>query len=429
MFGRKETTAEKVAGQLGVIEKVRAANSRYQNPYSTTLDEPEKKIFLNNRADQIDYFMRKPKYRGFCYYYTKNDDNKPIDLSESVKRLSLEEFGIDGYCTEDAKKIAKETVDNITGDFFIRKPALSKKSTRIGSFFAWAAVTAAAVGVSFAAEGAAHHSKVLPTNQKPLTTITVAAGAFLSPVVQYSIAAGQGAIHLGLAGATAAVAGGLFKKARGKNGLLDPQELSTALANFYLSSDSAGDNTKFVTAGRQVIRNLFSVTGVNTIAELLASAKFIKELSLDPDLAPQNPEYLNLAEQIRIATVNALTCLLCLENQHLSSFLKDIVGTNAAGYRNMILEAAEGIPEVEEWLSVNLCANNSDTWSSIKAAIQEGNQLSEAQRTCLLMLPTKGGLQYSPGLAVDLLPLGNGQPPVRSAISPAAVAAASRSPR
>ena len=42
MFGRKKTTAERVAGQLGLIEKVRAANSLYQNPYSTTLDEPEK---------------------------------------------------------------------------------------------------------------------------------------------------------------------------------------------------------------------------------------------------------------------------------------------------------------------------------------------------------------------------------------------------
>jgi hypothetical protein len=184
-----------------------------------------------------------------------------------------------------------------------------------------------------------------------------------------------------------------------------------------------------VEAGRQVIRDLFNVTGDNTTADLVASAKSMNAFSLDPDFAPQNPEYLRLAEQIRIAAVNALTCLLCLENQHLSSFLKDIVGTNAAEYQEMILIAAEEIPEVEEWLSVNLCANNSDTWLSIKAAIQEGAKLSEAQKKCLLMLPTKGGLQYSTGLAVDLLGSDNVQPPVRSAITPATVTAASRSPR
>jgi hypothetical protein len=95
----------------------------------------------------------------------------------------------------------------------------------------------------------------------------------------------------------------------------------------------------------------------------------------------------------------------------------------------MVLKAADNIPEVDKWLSVNLCANNPETWSSIKKAIQEGTKLSEAQKKCLSMLPSEGGLQYSPGLAIDLLDSRNGQPPVRSAINPAAVAAASRSPR
>ena len=301
-----------------------------------------------------------------------------------------------------------------------RNPAESEKLSRIGNIFSWAFLTAIAVGVSFAAEGAAHHIfKVLPTNQTPLTTTTVATGAFLSPFVQYPIALGQAAVNLGLAGATTAVAGGLFKKVRRKDGLLDPEELPIALANFYLSSKSAGDNTKFVEAGRQVICDLF--TGDNTIVDLVASAKFIKELSLDPNLASQNPNYLRLAEQIRIAEVNALTCLLCLEDQHLSSFLSKVVGKDAAGYRNMILKAAEKIPEVEEWLDTNLCANSRDTWPSIKESIQQGRPLSGAQKTCLLMLPTMGGLQYSSDLVSELL-----EPPVMSAINPAATSAHQR---
>jgi hypothetical protein len=342
MFGRQQTTAQKVAVQLGLIEKVRAANLIWKNPWGK--------------------------------------------------------------------------ITNI-GDF---------AAATVSSAFFSTTFTVFAVGFSSIAEQVCRDFDVLQSDQRPLTVLSLTTGAILSPLFSMPITAGQAAVNLGLAGATAAVAGGLFKKARRENGLLDPQELSTALANFHLSSKSAGDNTKFVEAGRKVIRDLFNVTGDNTIAELVASAK---ELSLDPDLAPQNPEYLRLAEQIRIAAVNALTCLLCLENQHLSSFLKDIVGTNAAEYREMILKAADNIPEVEEWLSVNLCANNSDTWLSIKAAIQEGAKLSEAQKTCLSMLPSEGGLQYSTGLAIDLLGSDNVQPPVRSAITPATVTAASRSPR
>jgi hypothetical protein len=106
-----------------------------------------------------------------------------------------------------------------------------------------------------------------------------------------------------------------------------------------------------------------------------------------------------------------------LESQVLSSFLKDIVGTKEAEYREMILIAAKEIPEVEEWLSVNLSANNSETWSSIKAAIQQSKPLSDAQKECLSMLPSEGGLQYSTGLAIKLLEL-----PVISTIA-AAIAA------
>ncbi len=322
-------------------------------------------------------------------------------------------------------------MNNINGDLIIRKPADIEKLILIDKIFVWAIATAVAVGGSFAAEGAAHHFfKVFPKNQTLLTTTTVVTAAFLSPVIQYPIAAGQAAINLGLAGATTAVAGGLFKKARRKNGLLDPQELSTALINFHLSSKSAADNEKFVEAGHDVIRDLFNVTGDNTMADLVASAKSMNAFSLGQDLAPQNPEYLHLAEEIRIAAVNALTCLLFLEDEHLSSFLSEVVGKDAADYSEIILEAAE-IPEVEEWLDTNLCANNRKTWPSIKKSIQDGTPLSDPQRTCLLMLPTKGGLQYSSGLAIDLLDQGNGQPPVRSAINPtaAAAAAASRSPR
>jgi hypothetical protein len=333
MFGSKKTTAQKVAGQLDLIKKVRAANSVWKNPYN------------KNRNDKDPTFA-----------------------------------------------------------FIINMTAIGV----IGN-----AVVAAVLVENLDDKGQAS----LPLTIGPVTRLAVAAGATLSPFGGAAITVAQGAIHLGLAGATAAVAGGLFKKARGKNGLLDPQELSTALANFYLSSDSAGDNTKFVEAGRQVIRDLFNVTGDKTIADLVRSAKSIRAFSLSKDLAPQNPEYLRLAEQIRIATVNALTCLPHLESQVLSSFLKDIVGTKAAEYREMILIAAKEIPEVEEWLDINLSANNSDTWLSIKAAIQESEPLSDDQRTCLLMLPTKGGLQYSPDLAIKLLEL-----PVISTIA-AAIAA------
>ena len=349
--------------------------------------------------------MRDKKYRGYFYQH----DNRTIELA---KRLSLEETSLDGSYFSVSKSIAKEIVDKINGDLVIRKPAKREKLLRIDNICSWAFLTAVAVGGSFAAEGAAHHFfKVLPKNQTPLTTIIVATVAFRSPFVQYPIAAGQAAINLGLAGATTAVAGGLFKKARRKNGLLDPQELSTALINFHLSSKSAADNEKFVEAGHKVIRDLFNVTGDNTMEDLVASAKSMKALSLGPDFAHQNPEYLHLAEKIRIAAVNALTCLLCLKDQHLSSFLKDIVGKDAADYRKIILEAAE-IPEVEEWLRDNLCVNGDDTWQSIKESIQKGEMLSEAQRACLLMLPTKGGLQYSLGLKMDLLTLGDGQAPV-----------------
>ena len=338
MFGGQQTTHERVAGQLGLITTVRKANSRYQNPYSTTLDEPEKKIVLSNREDQINYFLHKKKYDPYNKFTLVNCDERTHELTKNLlKRLLLEERGDDGFSTEDAQKIAKEIVDEIKDGLVIEKPAKSKRITR--NIFAWAAVTAVAVGGSFAAEGAAHHVfKVLPTNQTPLTTTTVVTGAFLSPVVQYSIAAGQAAINFGLAGATAAVAGGLFKKARRKNGLLDPQELSTALVNFHLSSTSAGDNENFVEAGHDVIRDLFNVTGDNTMADLVASAKSINAFSLSPDLAPQNPEYQRLAEQIRIATVNAQTCLQCLGDQHLSSFLKKIVGKDEAQYQKVILE-------------------------------------------------------------------------------------------
>jgi hypothetical protein len=333
MFGRKETTAEKVADQLELIKKVRAANSVWENPWGK--------------------------------------------------------------------------ITNI-GDF--------AAATFSSAFFS-TAFTVFAVGFSSIAEQVGRDFGVLESDQRPLTVLSLTAGAILSPLFAMPITAGQAAVNLGLAGATAAVVGGLFKKARRKNGLLDPQELSTALANFYLSSDSAGDNTKFVEAGRQVIRDLFNVTGDNTIAELVRSAKSIRAFSLSKDLAPPNPEYLRLAEQIRIATVNALTCLPHLESQVLSSFLKDIVGKDAAGYRNMVLEFAENIPEVDKWLSVNLSANNSETWSSIKKAIQQSKPLSDAQRTCLLMLTTQEGLQYSPDLAIKLLEL-----PVISTIA-AAIAA------
>jgi len=368
-----------------------------------------------------------------------------------LKRLRLEYFSPIGYKSSDAQKIASQIVDDINEDLVIQKP---EKSLIIYLTVFWARVTAAAVACSFAVEGAAHHVfKVLPTNQKPLTTTTIVASAFLSPFVQFPIAAGQGAINLGLAGATIAVAGGLFKKARRKDGLIDPPELSNALQDLYRLSTENKYKPLFDEVAHEVahdiIKDLFNVTGDKTMKDLVARAQKIDGLSLRRDLLddvllddvlldelsqPKNPEYLRLAEQIRIAAVNAMTCLLILKDPHLSPFLEGIVGKNAADYRKIILEAAR-IPEVEEWLYENLSAYDSNSlkaWDSIKSAITDRTPLSDAQRTCLLMLPSKSGLPYSLGLAIDLLrdpPL-----PVRSAIDPttaAAVdaAAASRPPR
>ncbi len=41
MFGSKKTTAERVAGQLELIKKVRAANSVWKNPYNKNRNDKD----------------------------------------------------------------------------------------------------------------------------------------------------------------------------------------------------------------------------------------------------------------------------------------------------------------------------------------------------------------------------------------------------